>query len=399
MTTTQRAVDRSGSGAVCVLVLAITVLQCSAIVSAAPLTDAYILYNHVLSPAPPEYPADVAAFINRQTSSVRMAIAGINANPNILPNTTLHLIEKDNINDVTITLKHIVDAYNAYGNALVGTFVGAGNLVSEAAMSLCGTFKVPVSATMEATSAYSNRNKYPTAFRIASDSSKYGEAYGTLFNEYGWYRVAYVYERTQPLLTDMAGTSFMDRTVDVFSVPKNPSIQDIIPVIHEIEALDYRVVFLDIDISACIPLLAYMETAGLRTKFQLVMAPNLAVLGYEELFPLYGLSADLMSGAVAFRMYEDFDDPYYLAWAYQYIGFYLTYPDPRPPYMSATMTDFQVIPPRRYESIHYDSTYLIAQAVHMAHESGVDAADINSTSILPFIYSSTFSGAANQNVA
>lgn len=146
----------------CLLVL----LSFSVCSHAAPLSDAYILYNIPLTETLPSYSFQLVSYFNRQATSIRFAIDSINADPLLLPNTTLHLISLDSKASVVESLSGISKLYDLYGNSIVLSFMGAHVDLTGPSASLTGAYDIPTTISFEQSIEYSDRKFYPTCFRL-----------------------------------------------------------------------------------------------------------------------------------------------------------------------------------------------------------------------------------------
>lgn len=365
----------------------------SSTVSAAPLTDAYILVNNVMSEVYP-YSRMLARFLERTMHGVRFAIDRINADPTILPNTTLHLKAYDNKDVGSRALRGINEAYDEHGNALVLVIIGASDFLLGAASMLCGALDVPVTITLKQAPEYGDRLLYPTNFRLLENGEGYGKAYGDLMDKYSWNRIAYFYERGMDLLEDMQGTSFFNRDISLFAVSANPTPSELTNALNSIREGEFRVVYINMNLGPYITLLAILQSLGLFGHFQLVTDPILSSLGIETLLRENSIPLSLLSGSIGMRMKEEFTTPQYLQFANEYLSYYLSSFTPDTPLynLSGDITDFNNVPPRWYEALHYDTTYVMARALHTAFEDGIDGENINATTLLPYIYNHPTNG-------
>jgi len=355
------------------------------IVCAAPLSDAYIHVN-AANTAARGLNEDWAFHVERFGMAVRYAIDSINADPDILPNTTLHFDPFDNLEDVNLAMSGLVDSYNEHGNAIVLAMVGVADYILGPVSNLAAGLGLPAMVLTGQDTIYSDRSIYPNNFRLTADGAKYGNAFGEMFDHFGWHRVAYLHERGQAELQDMEDTPFFDRDVQVFTVSFSPDVAELVATISKVVAAEFTVMFVSVEVPTYIQLLVVLEQMGVRTQLQVVTDSILSSLGVEVLAETYGVPRDYMAGTVGVRMREEFTSLEYLTFAQQYMTWYVSNPYPDRKLITGTLDDFSRLPVRIFEANSFDAVYMIARAVHEAFEEGVDGADINGTVILERIY-------------
>lgn len=369
-------------GALLLLALA----SSSSLVSGAPLTDAYIHVNVARGPAR-GLNLDWAFHVERFNMAALYAVQKINADPNLLPNTTLHFEYFDNAEDINLAMKGLVDSHNQHGNSIILVTVGVADSILGPLSNLAAALGLPATTLTGQDTVYSDRVLYPNNFRLTANGARYGHAFGEMFDHFGWHRIAYLHERGQAELQDMEDTPFFERDVQVFTVSLTPDANELVAAVSRIVAAEYTVVFVSVEVPTYIQLLAVLEQMGVRTRLQLVTDSILSSIGVELLVEAYGVPKVYMAGTVGVRMREEFGSPQYLAFAQQYMGWYAmdTFAADRK-LITGTLDDFSRVPVRVFEANNYDSVYLMARALHGAFEDGVDGADINATVLLERVY-------------
>jgi len=140
----------------------------------------------------------------QREAAARIAVENINADPTILPSTTLEMIVQDTHTQPSFGLQIMLDFATIGVSGVIGA---ASSSVSGVAAMAGSIYDIPQISYSSTSSELSNKEIYPFFSRVVPPDSQQGEALARLCAYFGWDRVAAL------STTDAIGT----QTIEIFT--------------------------------------------------------------------------------------------------------------------------------------------------------------------------------------
>jgi hypothetical protein len=130
--------------------------------------------------------------------AVEMALQDVNADPNVLPNTTLEVIPYDSACSQTEGVRQLIAAHYAYVNRQRGSadppfvgVLGAGcSRTCEAMQQVSNVLRYPTISFACSSPSLSNKRAFPQFLRTTLPDTQVVSVWKALCDHYGWRRVA-----------------------------------------------------------------------------------------------------------------------------------------------------------------------------------------------------------------